>query len=168
MTAHERQRVDIRGRGERGEGYVWLLLLILGATLLTALAMEAYRDYSLAQAVENQLSRSANIAVSLSMLDAYRQEKIARLDPDTALREFQANAKSSLHTGGAYPVYRRDEDGLRFEIAFDSVEVTAEPPTIEARARLRLTPVVTGGWLPDVTFDIPIYIRTRNVRHDIE
>jgi hypothetical protein len=150
---------------ESGMSFVWILVIIFLGVVVISLGLEVYRDFSLQESLTTSLNRACNISVSVSMLDEYRSEKIAKIDAERARLEFLGCINYDLDMPGSYPIFRLTNDDLEYEIVFTNLYITEEPPEVKGSAVLKVKPYVFGNWLfPGFFVEMPLSFKSKNVR----
>ena len=161
-------KVMDRLKDDRGAtSYVLMLVVMMVATVLLSFSLEFFQAFALRDKVKLAIERAGNMAVSISMRDDYRIERLHTLDPDMARNEFLEYIATSLDLSGAYPGFVYNGDGLNYELRFSEIAITETPPRIRSSAEISVSPITSAWWIPEgMVINLPVSTETRNIRLD--
>ena len=153
-------------KDDRGAAsYVWLLIILIIAIVILSFSLEIYQAFTVKDKITVLFERAGNMAVSFSMRDEYRMEKMQRIDTYKARTMFLEYIEDGLGLTGNYPSYVYDNGSLKYDLVFSELRITEEPPLIESVAEVAMRPATSARWIPEsIKISLPIKSRSRNVR----
>lgn len=117
-------------------GITFALLCLTFLLLELGSVMERY-DYAL-----DVLQRSVNSAVEKNMLDEYRSDRILKMDPAEAEKDFRTFAAADMPDG--------------YEVHIQSVSAKASSPEMEARGTLTIPTLFSQYGIREKTYSFTV------------
>ncbi|MCL2146378.1 MAG: hypothetical protein FWH52_01100 [Synergistaceae bacterium] len=143
-------------------GYLLVSFVVLGVFLLL---FEFYRIYAVIQNVEIELSRAANIAVDLSMMDLYRRDHILELDSGLARESFYSYLYTEMQLDRNLRRYD-DRGNEAFWLNIEELFIQSSPPELRLRASISMRPTYFGNiFLENMRF--PLKAASQNKRLEV-
>lgn len=120
---------------KKGDGLVFIFILIFFIITLAAIVMEYFRMDSLHQQVEYVLQRGVNSSVEYAMLDEYRKDGYARMDSALAEEKLYEYLHDSMRLDQDLNKYSGEQWVYTLEI--QSIAATDDPPRLILKGQLK-------------------------------
>ena len=118
-------------KSKKGDGLVYIFILIFFIITLAAIVIEYYRMDSLYQQVDYVLRRGVNSSVEYAMLDEYRKDGVARMDSALAEERLYQYFYESMKLDGDFSKYSGEQWIYTLEI--QDINATDHPPRLVHR-----------------------------------
>ncbi|EQB20475.1 hypothetical protein UNSWDHB_2210 [Dehalobacter sp. UNSWDHB] len=122
-------------KSKKGDGLVFILILIFFIMSLAAIVIEYFRMDSLYQQVEYVLQRGVNSSVEYAMLDEYRKDGYARMDSALAEEQLYDYFYDSMQLDLDLNKYSGEQWVYTLEI--QSLTATDDPPRLILKGELK-------------------------------
>lgn len=122
-------------KSKKGDGLVFILILIFFIMTLAAIVIEYFRMDSLYQQVEYVLQRGVNSSVEYAMLDEYRKDGYARMDSALAEEQLYGYLHESMQLDQELNKYSGEQWVYTLEI--QSLIATDDPPRLILKGQLK-------------------------------
>ncbi|AFV02325.1 MULTISPECIES: hypothetical protein [unclassified Dehalobacter] len=122
-------------KSRKGDGLVFILILIFFIMTLAAIVIEYFRMDSLYQQVEYVLQRGVNSSVEYAMLDEYRKDGYARMDSVLAEEQFYGYLHENMQLDRDLNKYSGEQWVYTLEI--QSLTATDDPPRLILKGQLK-------------------------------
>ncbi len=122
-------------KSKKGDGLVFILILIFFIMTLAAIVIEYFRMDSLYQQVEYVLQRGVNSSVEYAMLDEYRKDGYARMDSVLAEEQLHDYLHESMQLDRDLNKYSGEQWVYTLEI--QSLTATDDPPRLILKGQLK-------------------------------
>ncbi|OLN31404.1 hypothetical protein [Desulfosporosinus metallidurans] len=122
-------------KSKKGDGLVFILILIFFIMTLAAMVIEYFRMDSLYQQVEYVLQRGVNSSVEYAMLDEYRKDGYARMDSALAVEQLYAYLHDSMQLDRDLNKYSGEQWVYTLEI--QSLTANDDPPRLILKGELK-------------------------------
>ncbi len=122
-------------KSKKGDGLVYIFILIFFIITLAAIVIEYFRMDSLYQQVDYVLRRGVNSSVEYAMLDEYRKDGIARMDSTLAEERLYQYFYENMKLDGDLNKYSGEQWIYTLEI--QSINVTDQPPRLVLKGQLK-------------------------------
>lgn len=145
-------------RGELIFGVLGFIALLL---LLTIVFGEIFKANSMYDKLDDQLNRGVNLAVKTAMYDSYRQDKKNKMDVDVAKREFYNYLHDDMKLNNALEKLSDGQKPYAYKLVIKDVQMDKD-----ARMTVKAAVYVPIMGMPGMQWDLPITVKSRNMRVD--
>ena len=122
-------------KSKRGDGLIFVFILIFVIMTLAAIVIEYYRMDSLYQQVDYVLQRGVNASVEFAMLDEYRKDGYARMDSVLAEEKLYEYFYESMKLDRELNKYSGEQWVYTLEV--QSITTTDDPPRLILKGQLK-------------------------------
>ncbi len=122
-------------KSKKGDGLVYIFILIFFIITLAAIVIEYFRMDSLYQQVDYVLRRGVNSSVEYAMLDEYRKDGVARMDSALAEERLYQYFYENMKLDGDLNKYSGEQWIYTLEI--QSIIATDHPPRFVLKGQLK-------------------------------
>jgi hypothetical protein len=150
--------------GCKGAAGVGALLLFAAALTAFMLVCEFYYAFSVRQGIDNELSRAVNTAVSLSVSDIHRQDRLSELDAQIANERFFEYLYNDMKLSRSLEAKSRNGESL-YTLEIEYIDINPSPPGMRVSVAVALRPIFLSKIAPS---PIRFTVRTSSVNRRID
>ncbi len=149
-------------KSNRGDGLIFVFIIIFVIFTLTAMVIEYYRMDTMYQQIDYVLRRGMDSSVEYAMLDEYRRDRYARMDGTLAQEKLYEYLYESMKLDRDLNKYS-DEGQWVYTLEIESLTATDDPPLLVLKGYLRTCSIfsfLTGE------IRLPFTLTSGNIRID--
>lgn len=123
-------------KSNRGDGLIFVFIIIFVVFTLTAMVIEYYRMDTMYEQIDYVLRRGMDSSVEYAMLDEYRRDRYARMDGTLAQEKLYEYLYESMKLDRDLNKYS-DEGQWVYTLEIESLTATDDPPRLVLKGYLR-------------------------------